>query len=44
MVRNEAKGKKITSQYPNVKIVIGDNNSADVLEEETKKAEIIVRK
>lgn len=42
MVRNEAKGKKITSQYPNVKIVIGDNNSADVLEEETKKAEVIV--
>lgn len=44
MVRTEAKGKLVTSQYPKVKIVIGDNNSADVLEEETKKAEIIVRK
>ncbi|KAL1305817.1 hypothetical protein AAFC00_003979 [Neodothiora populina] len=42
MVRNEAKGKKITAEYPKVKIVYGDNDSDDVLQEETKKAEIIV--
>lgn len=44
MVRNEAKGKVVTSKYPKVKTVIGDNDSADVLDAEVKKAEIVVRK
>ncbi|KAI9929800.1 hypothetical protein ASPWEDRAFT_48029 [Aspergillus wentii DTO 134E9] len=41
LVRNEAKAAQLTSQYPNVRAVIGDLDSADIIEEEVKNANIV---
>lgn len=41
MVRNSDKGAKVAQQYPNVKLVYGDLESADLLEEEASKADVV---
>lgn len=43
LVRSEEKGKKVLAKYPKVRIVYGDNNSADVLEREAAAADIVIR-
>lgn len=43
LVRNSEKGSKVAAQYPKVKLVYGDLDSADVIEEEAKKADIVYR-
>lgn len=43
LVRNKDKGAKLASQYPQVRIVHGDLESADILEEEVKNADIVYR-
>ncbi|PLN83148.1 transcription factor/nuclear export subunit protein 2-domain-containing protein [Aspergillus taichungensis] len=41
LVRNKDKAAQLTSKYPNVRVVIGDLDSVDVIEEETKNADIV---
>jgi uncharacterized protein YbjT (DUF2867 family) len=41
IVRNSDKGAKVAAAYPKVKLVYGDLDSADVLEEEASKADIV---
>ena len=43
MVRNKDKAAQVTSKYPNVRIVLGDLDSADIIEEEVKNADIVLR-
>lgn len=40
-VRNSDKGAKIAAVFPSVKLVYGDLDSADMLEEESSKADIV---
>lgn len=42
-MRNKERGAKLASQYPQVRIVQGDLDLADVLEEEVKNADIVYR-
>ncbi|KAL8732253.1 MAG: hypothetical protein Q9166_002825 [cf. Caloplaca sp. 2 TL-2023] len=42
LVRNSEKGAQVASQYPTIRLVYGDLNSAAVLEEEAKKADIVL--
>ncbi|KAF2736931.1 NAD(P)-binding protein [Polyplosphaeria fusca] len=42
VVRNSAKGAKVASQYPNVRLVYGDLDSIDLLTEEASKADVVV--
>lgn len=44
LVRTDGKAQKVKEQYPNVRIVMGDLDSADLIEEEVKKADIVYRK
>ena len=44
LVRTEEKGKQVLAKYPKVRVVYGDNNSADVIEREAAAADIVVRK
>jgi translation initiation factor IF-1 len=44
LVRNSDKGAQIASQYSRVRLVYGDLDSAELLEEEAQKADIILRK
>jgi nucleoside-diphosphate-sugar epimerase len=41
LVRNKEKGEKLASEYPNVRVVQGDLDSAAIIEEETKNADIV---
>lgn len=41
LVRTEEKAKQLTAKFPNISIVYGSLDSADLLEEEAKKADII---
>ena len=43
LVRDSDKGAQIASQYPAIRLVYGDLDSSDVLEEEAKKADIVLR-
>lgn len=43
LVRNKDKAAQVTSKYPNVRIVLGDLDSADIIEEEVKNADIVLR-
>ena len=43
LVRNTSKGAKVASQYPKVRLVYGDLDSTDLIEEEAKNADIIYR-
>lgn len=40
-VRNSDKGAKIAAVFPQVKLVYGDLDSAEMLEEESSKADIV---
>ncbi|EAW12617.1 putative nucleoside-diphosphate-sugar epimerase [Aspergillus clavatus NRRL 1] len=41
LIRNKEKAAQLASKYPNVRIVHGDLDSADTIEEEVKKADIV---
>lgn len=43
LVRNSEKGAQVAKEYPSVKLVYGDLDSTDLLEEEAKKADIVCR-
>lgn len=43
LVRNKDKGEKLAKEYPQARVVYGDLDSADILEEETKNANIVYR-
>jgi uncharacterized protein YbjT (DUF2867 family) len=43
LVRNKDKAAQVTSKFPNVRIVLGDLGSADIIEEEVKNADIVFR-
>jgi uncharacterized protein YbjT (DUF2867 family) len=43
LVRSKEKAEELTAQFPKVHIVHGDLDSADLLEEEAKKADIVYR-
>ncbi|KAK3203186.1 hypothetical protein GRF29_112g454745 [Pseudopithomyces chartarum] len=42
LVRTPEKGKQVTSKFPKVRIVQGDNDSTDLLREESSKADIVI--
>ena len=44
LVRNSDKGAQVAKQFPKVKLVYGDLDSGDVIEEESKKADIVLSK
>ncbi|KAL2010369.1 hypothetical protein VTN00DRAFT_6176 [Thermoascus crustaceus] len=41
LVRSKEKAEQLTSKYPKVRVVLGDLDSADIIEEEVKKADIV---
>lgn len=43
LVRSSEKGAQIASQYPTIRLVYGDLDSAEALEEEARKADIVLR-
>ena len=43
LVRNSKKGAKIGSQYAKVKLVYGTLDDAKILEEEARKADVVLR-
>ena len=43
LVRNSEKGAQVASQYASVRLVYGDLDSEQTLEEEAKKADIVLR-
>lgn len=43
LVRNSDKGAQIASQYPTIRLVYGGLDSAETLEEEARKADIVLR-
>jgi hypothetical protein len=43
LVRSKEKGNMVTSQHPSVRLVHGDLDSAQLLEEEAAKADIVFR-
>lgn len=43
LVRNKDKAAQLSSKYPNVRVVHGDLESADIIEEEVKNADIVFR-
>ncbi|PYH99012.1 hypothetical protein BO71DRAFT_415916 [Aspergillus ellipticus CBS 707.79] len=42
LVRNKDKAAHLTSKYPKARVVIGDLDSADIIEEEVKNADIVL--
>lgn len=42
LVRNSDKGAQVASQFSTVKLVYGDLDKVDVIEEESKKADIVL--
>lgn len=44
LVRNSEKGARVAQEYPRVRLVYGDNETRALIEEETKKADIVMRK
>ena len=43
LVRNSDKGAQVAQEYPNFELVYGDLDSVDLIEEESKKADIVCR-
>ena len=43
LVRNSDKGAKIAQVYPSVRLVYGDLDSVDLIEEEASNADIVYR-
>lgn len=44
LLRDKEKADKVSNAYPKVRVVLGDLDSAELLEEEARKADIVVRK
>jgi len=44
LVRTKEKGDKVKEAFPNVRIVLGGLDDSDLLEEESAKADIVLRK
>ena len=44
LVRDSTKGGQVASQYPKTKLVYGDLDKVDLIEEESKKADIVLSK
>lgn len=44
LVRNSDKGAMVAKEYPRVKLVYGDLDNSDSIEEEAKKADIVLSK
>ena len=44
LVRNSEKGAKVAKDYASVKLVYGDLDSSDMIEEESKNADIVLSK
>lgn len=44
MLRDKEKAQKVSNAYPKVRVVSGDLDSAALLEEEARKADIVIRK
>lgn len=42
LVRNADKGAKVAQQYSKVKLVYGDLDSVDLIQEEAKKADVVL--
>lgn len=42
LVRNSNKGAQVAAVYPSVKLVYGDLDNVDLIEEESKKADIVL--
>lgn len=43
LVRSEEKSTQVTSKYPQIRTVIGDLDSSELIEEEVKNADIVFR-
>lgn len=43
LVRNSDKGAQVASQYPSVRLVYGDLDNAEILEQEAREADIVLR-
>lgn len=44
LVRNSDKGAQVASRWANIRLVYGDLESSDILEEEAKRADVVLRK
>lgn len=44
LLRNKEKADQVVNAYPKVRVVLGDLDSSALLEEEARKAEVVVRK
>lgn len=44
LLRDKEKAEKVSNAYPKVRVLSGDLDSAALLEEEARKADIVVRK
>lgn len=44
LVRNKEKAARLAEKYPQIRIVLGDLDSSDIIEEEVKNADIVFRK
>lgn len=44
LVRNKDKAAVLSSKYPKIRVVHGDLDSSDIIEEEVKKADIVFRR
>lgn len=43
LVRSEEKGKPVKEAFPNVRLVIGDLDSSQLIEDESAKADVVIR-
>lgn len=43
LVRDKAKAEQVSNAYPQVRVVLGELDSAALLEEEARKADVVVR-
>lgn len=43
MIRTKEKADTVTKAYPNVRVVLGDNDDSKLLEDEAAKADIVIR-
>ena len=43
LVRNEEKGAKLKRAFPDIRIVTGELDSAEIIEDETRKADVVCR-
>jgi N-acetyl-gamma-glutamylphosphate reductase len=44
LIRSKDKGDQVTAKHANVKLVVGDLDSVELLESESEKADIVFRK